>query len=62
MTIKKGDRLQSTITKQTYVVVGKWCGNWVLAPTAADQEVCLIYSTGELEEMVSTMKWAWEAR
>lgn len=57
MTMKKGDRYQATYSNQRYVIVGKWCGNLVLAPLDKDDNECLIYSAGEIEELVSTCKW-----
>ncbi|SHJ12185.1 hypothetical protein [Propionispora hippei] len=61
MRIQKGDRFQATYSKQSYVIVGKWGGNLVLAPTAKDNDECLIYSVGEIEELVNTLKWVREA-
>ena len=46
MRIQKGDRFKATYSKQSYVIVGKWGGNLVLAPTAKDNDECLIYSAG----------------
>lgn len=57
MRIQKGDRFKATYSKQSYVIVGKWGGNLVLAPTAKDNDECLIYSVGEIEELVNTLKW-----
>ena len=54
MTSKKGDRFQATYSNQTYVIVGQWCGNLVLAPMDKDENECLIYSSDEIEELVST--------
>ncbi len=61
MKIQKGDRFQATYSNQSYVIVGKWCGNLVLAPTSTDNDECLIYSAGEIEELVNTFKWVREA-
>lgn len=61
MKIQKGDQFHATYSKQKYVIVGKWGGNLVLAPTAKDNEECLIYSVGEIEELVNTLKWVREA-
>ena len=38
MTISKGNRFYATYSIQTYEIVGKWCGNLVLAPTKAYNE------------------------
>jgi len=57
MRIQKGDRFKATYSKQSYVIVGKWGGNLVLAPTAKDNDECLIYSADEIEGLVNTLKW-----
>lgn len=61
MRIQKGDLFQATYSKQRYVIVGKWGGSLVLAPTAKDNDECLIYSADEIEELVNTLKWVREA-
>ena len=61
MRIQKGDLFQATYSKQRYVIVGKWGGTLVLAPTAKDNDECLIYSADEIEELVNTLKWVREA-
>jgi len=57
MRIQKGDRFKATYSKQSYIIVGKWGGNLVLAPTAKDNDECLIYSADEIEGLVNTLKW-----
>ena len=61
MTIQKGDRFLATYSKQRSVIVGKWGGNLVLAPTNKDNDECLIYMTEEIEELVNSRKWLQEA-
>ena len=61
MTMKKGDRFYATYSEQTYQIVGKWGGNWVLAPVDQDNNDCLIYMNEEIEEMVGSRKWLREA-
>ena len=56
MTMKKGDRFCATYSNQSYVIVGKWCDDLVLAPLDKDENECLIYSAGDIEELVSTFK------
>ena len=60
MRIQKGDRFNATYSKQSYVIVGKWGGNLVLAPTNKDNDECLIYMTEEIEELVNSRKWLQE--
>jgi len=59
--MNKGDRFNATYSSQTYEIVGKWCGSLVLAPTKTGDEECLIYSAGEMEELLATGKFAREA-
>ena len=61
MRMQKGDRFLSNNSKQRYVIVGKWGGNLVLAPTNKDNDECLIYMAEEIEEMVNRRQWAREA-
>lgn len=61
MRIQKGDRFQATYSKQSYVIVGKWGGNLVLAPMAKDNDECLIYMAEEIEELVNKLKWVRKA-
>lgn len=57
MKVQKGDRFQATYSNEEYVVVGKWCGNMVLASVATESDECLIYSVGEIEELVNARRW-----
>ena len=57
MRIQKGDRFQATYSKQGYMIVGKWGGNLVLAPTNKDNDECLMYLAEEIEELVNGRKW-----
>ena len=61
MTINKGDRFSATYSNQSYTIVGKWCGNLVLAPAKAGDDECLIYSACEVEELLTTGKFVREA-
>ena len=60
MNIHKGDRFSATYSNQTHEIAGKCCGNLVLAPIKADDEECLIYSAGEVEELLCTGKFVRE--
>ena len=55
-----GDRFNATYSDQSYSIVGKWCGNLVLAPIKAGDDECLIYSAGEMEELLSAGKFVRE--
>ena len=57
MNIQKGDRFVANYSKQGYVIVGKWGGNLVLAPTNKDNDECLMYLAEEIEELVNGRKW-----
>ena len=61
MIIKKGDNFLATYSKQTYMIAGKWGGNWVLIPVNKDNDECLIYMTEEIEELVDSRKWIRQA-
>ena len=61
MTINKGEQFNATYSSQTYAIAGKWCGNLILAPTKAGDGECLIYSAGEMEELLATGKFIREA-
>ena len=61
MSFHKGDRFSATYSSQTYEIAGKWCGNLVLAPINAGDEECLIYSAGEIEELLNLGKFVREA-
>lgn len=62
MTIKKGDWFRTTYSNQIYTVAGKWVGDIVLAPVKADDDECLIYSPGEIEELLETGKFVKEEK
>ena len=50
--MKKGDKLN---TKHgTYEIAGKWSGAWVLSPTSDKDNECLIYTAGEIEELINS--------
>ena len=57
MKIQKGDRFVANYSKQGYVIVGKWGGNLVLAPTNKDNDECLMNLAEEIEELVNGRKW-----
>ena len=61
MKIEEGDQFTVTYSNQSYVVVINLCGNIVLAPTAKDDDQCLIYTVGEIEELVNNAQWVRKA-
>ncbi len=60
MTIKRGDRFKTPY--ELYEVAGKWLGDIVLAPVNTDKDECLIYSTGEIEDLIQLGKFVMEDR
>ena len=54
MTIKKGDRFKTSYSNETFEVAGKWLGDYVLTPVRSDLQECLIYSAGDVEELLET--------
>jgi hypothetical protein len=62
MTVKKGDRLKTSYSNETFEAVGKWLGDYVFAPVGSDQQECLIYSAGDVEELLETGKFVREER
>ena len=52
MKIKKGDKFKQRNTNNIFEVVGRWCGEIVLSPQKANDEVCLIYTTNEMVDFV----------
>ena len=61
MRMQIGDHFLATDSAQTYKIVGKWGGSWVLEPLDQDNDECLIYLAEEIEELVNSRKWLREA-
>ena len=51
MMIQKKDRLENRSGK-VYEIAGKWGRDFILAPTEAADDECLIYTSGEMEEFL----------
>lgn len=62
MIIQKGDRFRTTYSNQVYEVAGRWDRSIVLMPINSKDEECLIYSAGEIEELLETGRFAKEER
>ena len=54
MTLKKHDRFLATYNGRVYELVGRWNGEYVLAPRETDAEECLIYTHGDMEELLES--------
>ncbi|MDW7670563.1 MAG: hypothetical protein SCK57_09235 [Bacillota bacterium] len=54
MTISKKDRFRAAFSGKTYEVACRWGTSLVLAPVDDNDDTCLVYETGEVEEMIAT--------
>ncbi len=57
MTIKKGERFRATYNGKSYEVAGRWDSSLVLSPAEDQDDQCLIYTPGEIEELLETGKF-----
>ena len=53
MMIQKKDRFENRSGK-VYEIAGKWGRDLILAPTEENDDECLIYTPGEMEEFLET--------
>lgn len=64
MKVDKGDFFNAGKDKRLYRVVGRWGEDIVLAPLAKDDEDVLIYTPGEINELLESgwLEWnsGWE--
>jgi len=51
--MKKNDQFGSRSGK-VYKIAGKWCGDIVLSPVDDNDDECLIYTSGEMEEFIES--------
>ena len=51
--IQKKDSFEDRRGK-VYEIVGKWCRDIVLSPIDVSDAECLIYASGELDELIET--------
>jgi len=56
MKVQKGDQFRLANINQKYEVVGKWGKDIVMASVFMDNDDCLIYTPGEIEELVEAGK------
>lgn len=54
MAIQKKDRFKANYNGKIYEVAGRWDRNIVLSPVDEKDEECLIYTEGEIEELLET--------
>lgn len=57
MRIEKKDRFKATYNGKTYEVAGRWGSSIVLFPVEDQDDQCLIYTPGEIEELLETGKF-----
>jgi hypothetical protein len=50
--MKKGDLFITKDGKTVFEIVGRWCGDMVLADTNEDSDHVLIYGASEIEELL----------
>ncbi len=49
----KKDRFE-TKSGKVYEIAGKWSGDFVLAPVNTGDDECLIYTPGEMQELIES--------
>lgn len=52
----KGQRFETSYDNETYEFVGKWSGSMVLAPENDENGEVLIYTEGEINELMDAGK------
>lgn len=52
----KGQRFETSYDNETYEFVGKWSGSMVLAPENDENAEVLIYTEGEIKELLDDGK------
>lgn len=53
---ERGQRFETSHDKETYEFVGKWSGSMVLAPENDENSDVLIYTEGEINELLDEGK------
>jgi len=57
MRIQKNDRFKAIYNGKTYEVAGRWDSSIILSPVAESDDQCLIYTPGEMEELMESGKF-----
>ena len=57
MMIQKKDRFRATYDGKVYEVAGKWHDSLILSPIDQTDEQCLLYTLGEMEELLELRKF-----
>ena len=52
--MKKKERFKATYSNKVYEISGRWEGSIVLSPVDAEDDRCLIYTAGEVEELLQS--------
>ena len=52
--MKKRERFKATYSNKVYEISGRWEGSIVLSPVDAEDDRCLIYTAGEIEELLQS--------
>ena len=50
--MKKNDRFKTNYDNKTYRIAGRWEGSIILSPEDDNDDRCLIYTPGEIEELL----------
>ncbi len=54
MTIKKKERIKTTYNNQVYELSGRWQEYYVFSPIDEENDQCMMYSAGDIEELLAT--------
>lgn len=52
--MKKKERFKATYSNKVYEIAGRWDGSIVLSPVGGLDDRCLIYTAGEIQELIRT--------
>jgi hypothetical protein len=52
--MKKKDCFRATYNNRIYKIAGRWEGDIILSPVDDNDDRCLIYTPGEMEELLQT--------
>ena len=50
--MKKKERFKATYSNKVYEIAGRWDGSIVLSPVGGLDDRCLIYTAGEIQELI----------